>query len=556
MPTKDIVALKNTSQADILNAIKYDASLSYQQRIPDATKANIQDVMRNLQSYRPHFNEFIDAMVNRIGLVWARNTSWTNPLAEFKRGMLEFGDTIEEIQVGLLQAHTYDPDKDYSAGTLFGQEIPLVQSNFHKVNRQNFYRVTVNENLLVRAFLSGEGVNDFARMLMEAPMTSDQWDEFLLTCSLFAEYEANGGFYHVNVPDVARMESNADDARMALRKMRAMADNLRFMSTKYNASRMPTRVDPDDLVIFTTPEFNAAVDVNALAAAFNMDRANVRGRIVPIPSENFGIDGCQAIMTSRDFFVIADQLFEMRSQPNAASLATNYFLHRWEVISASRFVPAVMFTTKSGQDQITITHSITDVPAPTIVAMGDGTVPTSVARGGMVALTTAATDAVVPSDAPQANAVVWSLAGQTSTRTYITQTGVVHAGIDEEATALTVTARSAFISPTNTRLDGNTGTLTLNVTGDTSMLTWPEQGLVSTIQIAGYDVAGVASGTTTYSLTLPTGTTVSKSSVKVGTYNSADVTTTVTKVSGGYTVAISVDPGTGPAVAYTVNVTA
>ena len=38
MPTKDIVALKNTSQADILNAIKYDASLSYQQRIPDATQ--------------------------------------------------------------------------------------------------------------------------------------------------------------------------------------------------------------------------------------------------------------------------------------------------------------------------------------------------------------------------------------------------------------------------------------------------------------------------------------------------------------------------------------
>ena len=106
MPTKDIVALKNTSQADILNTIKYDASLSYQQRIPDATKANIQDVMRNLQSYRPHFNEFIDAMVNRIGLVWARNTSWTNPLAEFKRGMLEFGDTIDEIVVGLLQAHT------------------------------------------------------------------------------------------------------------------------------------------------------------------------------------------------------------------------------------------------------------------------------------------------------------------------------------------------------------------------------------------------------------------------------------------------------------------
>ena len=72
------------------------------------------------------------------------------------------------------------------------------------------------------------------------------------------------------------------------------------------------------------------------------------GRMVTIPQDRFGINGCQAILTTKDFFVIADQTFETASQWNPAALQNNYFLHHWQVISASRFVPAIMFTT--GQD--------------------------------------------------------------------------------------------------------------------------------------------------------------------------------------------------------------
>src|SRR5205085_2463831 len=149
--------------------------------------------------------------------------------------------------------------------TLFSRETPEVQANFHTINRQDFYKVTINESLLNRAFLDPTGLSGFINQLMEAPSNSDQLDEFLLTCSLFREYESNGGFYHVNVPDVRNLDSSGDDARLALRKMRAMADNLKFLSTKYNAAHMPIFARPEQLVIFASPEFNAAVDVDALA---------------------------------------------------------------------------------------------------------------------------------------------------------------------------------------------------------------------------------------------------------------------------------------------------
>ena len=555
MPTKDILPLKNTSNVAILNAIKYDATLSYQNRIPDATKANVQDVVRNLASYRPHWNEFVDALVNRIGLVIARNQSWTNPLGEFKRGILEYGDTIEEVQTGLLLAHRYDPDREYGEKVLFSQELPDVQSNFHTVDRQEFYKVTINDTLLKRAFLSGSGLSEFASQLMEAPATSDQWDEFILTCSLFAEYEKNGGFFHVKVPDVSNMDSNQADAQGALRKLRAYADNLTFMSTRYNAAHMPMAAKRDELVIFCTPEFQSGIDVNGLAAAFNVSFADAHGRIIPIPQEMFGIDGCQAIMTTRDFFVIADKVFEMTSQYNAASLGTNYFLHRHEVISASRFVPAILFTTNDTEASITINHTVASVAAPTILALSDGTVPTSIARGGMIPLSGQATVTSTPADAVQPTAVVWSLTGANSTRTYITQAGVLHCGGDETATSLTVKATSVYVDPANPRLDSKSATLAIPVTG--AMLpAWPEAGSIQSINIKGTEVPGVAVGTLTYTITMPTGTTLKASDVTVGTVNSADVSVTVTKTNATtYTIAIVVDGSdTAAAATYTVTV--
>ena len=555
MPTKDILPLKNTSNVAILNAIKYDATLSYQNRIPDATKANVQDVVRNLASYRPHWNEFVDALVNRIGLVIARNQSWTNPLGEFKRGILEYGDTIEEVQTGLLLAHRYDPDREYGEKVLFAQEIPDVQSNFHTVDRQEFYKVTINDALLKRAFLSGSGLSEFAGQLMAAPSTSDQWDEFILTCSLFAEYEKNGGFFHVKVPDVSNMDSSQADAQGALRKLRAYADNLTFMSTRYNAAHMPMAAKRDELVIFCTPEFQSGIDVNGLAAAFNVSFADAHGRIIPIPQEMFGIDGCQAIMTTRDFFVIADKVFEMTSQYNAASLGTNYFLHRHEVISASRFVPAILFTTNDTEASITINHTVASVAAPTILALSDGTVPTSVARGGMIPLSGQATVTSTPADAVQPTAVVWSLTGANSTRTYITQAGVLHCGGDETATSLTVKATSVYVDPANPRLDSKSATLAIPVTG--AMLpAWPEAGSIQSINIKGTEVPGVAVGTLTYTITMPVGTTIKATDVTVGTVNSADVGVTVTKTNATtYTVSIVVDGSdTAAAATYTVTV--
>jgi hypothetical protein len=440
----------------------------------------------------------------------------------------------------LLKAKSYDPDREYLEKDLFGTERPDVQANFHKVNRQDYYKITINEPLLQRAFLETGGLSSFVSQLMDAPTTSDQWDEFLLTCQLFSEYESNGGFFKVNVPDVASLESNAADARAVLRKMRAMADTLTFMSTRYNAARMPTFALRDDLVLFVTPEFKAAVDVEALAAAFNLNMADMYGRIIPIPEEQFGISGVQAIMTTKDFFVIADQRIETASQWNPVALHNNYFLHHWQVISASRFVPAVMFTTQGGDEIINVVTPVVSVSAITGVDSDGDAVTDEVLRGEVYAFNA---DAVTDPANGVNTGVRWSVSGYTSSRTYISRTGVLHVGGDEGAATLTVTATSTWLDADNLRRDGETATITLDVSG-VAVPEWPESDPVTGITVDGVAVSpAFAAGTFTYTVDLAPGATITPDDVEVTGPEANDVEVTVNEAGTVATISVPTAPG-------------
>lgn len=460
----------DTDNVQILNAIRKNASSEYQRRIPEATKANIQDTVNKLVTNGMMRNEFIDALVNQIGLVVVRSLNWDNPLAKFKRGMLQYGDTIEEIQAGLVSAYVYDPDRDEMERALFGQERPNVQASLHKINRQNYYKITINQDMLRRAFTSDTGLIDLVNEFMNVPTVSDNHDEFLAMSSLFRVYDDAEGFFRVNVPDISDLDtSDRENASVFLKKVRSMADTLQFLSPHYNASGMHVAAKADDLELFITPEANAAIDVDALAAAFNTDRASVPSRITVIPREHFRVPNVQGILTTRDFFVVADSLYETRSQPNPVGLYDNYFLHHHQVLSVSRFVPAVAFTTDPGT-VITIEDNPVASVAPIEVRERDlESVVTSVKRGEYYQILGSA---VTTPEGGVNDAIRLSISGENvSPFTYITQTGALHVSLMETADEITVTATAVADQ-------SKTATVTLEVTGDRAQL-WTNPQVVA-----------------------------------------------------------------------------
>lgn len=464
MSTLELTDFNNPDNAEIFNAIRNGASNEYQHRIPAADKADQSATINALLNWTPSMNEFIYSLVNVIGMQIFKNTVWTNPLAKFKRGMLATGDTIEEVMNGLLEAHRYNPNNEYLEEAIFGTERPETQVNFHKINRKDYYKLTVNTATLRQAFTTPQGLAEFISNLMSTPQTSDQWDEFLIISRLFKTWHDAGGYFNVNVPDVgAYSDPDVDSAesRFMLRQLRQMGNTLPFLSTRYNPAGMPVFASRDELELIITPEADAALDVEALAGAFNIDKAQFSARKTVIPSEHIGIKGFQAMLTTNGFFVIADTVLETQSANNPVGLTTNYFLHHQGVYSASRFAPAVLFTSEEESTPIIINDTpVIAISAPTLLD-ANGDAATDIIRGNSYQVVS-----TVSNNGGDNDVVVFALTGENSPRTHLWNTGFLVTSVDESSTSIVIHVQSQ----NNPAL---TNSATFAVVGELAQL-WPD----------------------------------------------------------------------------------
>ncbi len=325
----------------LLNAIRNDASISYQERVPQATQDNIKEYGSAVLSFSATTNEFLDALINRIGKVIITSRLYKNPLSMFKKGMLDYGESIEEIFVSLAKARIYSPET--AEDEFMKRVIPDVKSIFHKIDYKNFFKVTVQRRDLERAFLSAEGVYTLVDNIIQSLYTGAEYDEFLITKQLIVEYANKGFFYEVQIP-----EPSADNIHDLVTQVKSYSNQLEFLSTKYNPMGVPTYSDKSRQYIIMDTSIDAMIDVNVLAAAFNMDKAEFMGRKVLI--DNFGeLTGAKIALVDETFFQIYDVLLQFESVRNPEGLYWNYFLHKWNVFSVSRFAPAILFTTAENE---------------------------------------------------------------------------------------------------------------------------------------------------------------------------------------------------------------
>ncbi len=413
------MAIKGMSKATperILNTIRANASDEYQNRVPVATRDNIAEVGNAITNYEPTRNEFLNALINRIGMVIIQSRLYENPLRSFKKGMLEFGKDIEEVFVEIAKAQTYDPET--AETEVFKRVIPDVKTIFHRMNRQDFYKVTISNDQLRTAFLSYRGIEDLIGRIVDSLYSGDNYDEFLLMKNLMNDYGAKGLFYPITVTEV----TDEATAKKLTVNLRSTAKTLGFMSNQYNAQGVHTFTPIEDIVIFMTPQTEALMDVESLARAFNLEYADFLGHVVIV--DNFGgLENVQALMVDKQWFMVYDTLFNFTEQYNAQGLYWNYFFHHWQILSTSQFANAIAFTTET--------------PSVTSVTLSPKTATAS--KGQKVQLT-----ATVVATGMATETVTWVVTGSSDVKSTITSSGELFIASDEPNTELTVTATSVF----------------------------------------------------------------------------------------------------------------
>lgn len=360
MPRRIAQSTLNASTLDILNVIRQNASYEYQSSVPEVTQAtDIPRVGEIICGTPALSNQFINALVNRIALVVVNSATFNNPYNILKKGYIEFGESVEEIFVNIAKVVEYTPEKGEARE--FKRTLPDVKSVFHTMNWRVMYPVTIQDEDLRMAFLSMEGVQNLIAKITDSVYTAAEYDEFLLFKYLLIKGVSHGKMKPVSVGDGTDLKDSAV-------QFRAISNKLQFMSSEYNEFGVKTNTPKERQIIFMDSLFNAQFDVEVLASAFNMDKADFMGRLFLIDdftsfdNERFDViransDGIEevtaaelayfanikAIILDENWFQVYDNTNKFTEKYVASGLYWNYFYHVWKTVSYSPFSNAVVF---------------------------------------------------------------------------------------------------------------------------------------------------------------------------------------------------------------------
>lgn len=441
MSVKPAIKTLTNSSVDILNVIRENATQNYKEYVPKATpNANsIRQIGAVIMDYPALQNEFLNALVNRIGRVLITSKMYDNPWSMFKKGMLEFGETVEEIFVNMAKPFQFDPA--VAESNLFKREIPDVRAAFHIMNYQKYYKSTVSNDQLRQAFLSWQGITDLIAKIVDAMYTGANYDEFITMKYMLARHILDGHMYPVQIPNV-----ETANMKQIVSKIKGVSNQYEFQSNKYNLAGVYTHTLKRDQYMLINSMFDAEMDVEVLASAFNMSKAEFMGQRVlvdsfgsldkerlaelfvddttfkmPTESELTALDAIPVILVDRDWFMIFDNFYNFTEQYNGEGLYWNYWYHVWKTFSVSPFANNALF--------------VPGVPSVTSVTVSPKTVEAAVGQSVQF-------NAIVVTSNFAPKSVLWST---NSDKAIVDSSGKVT--LEEGATAsITVTATSTFDS--------------------------------------------------------------------------------------------------------------
>lgn len=339
---------------DLLNTIRDNASSMYQERIPEATRTNIEQVQQAMTDPNNAVvvNEFMSTLLNILIKQQLINKFFSDPLKSLKKGTKPLGDTVEEIYNNFIKAEQYNP----TGSTLLNRKLPDTKTLFHRMNRQDKYKITVSYEALAKAFSSYEKLGAYIQSIINTLYNSSELDEFVLIKQLIKQAYDNNAIKTVIVADPLASDTNA---KAFIKTVKTVSGDMQFPNSNNNAYLEAQSEDTKPIITFSRKDeqililsnpVDVAINVDVLASVFNMSVAefNDTRKIV---IDAFPDDRIVGALVDEQFFQVWDDLVFFTNFRNPEGLYDNYYLHVWQTLAYSILVNGVVFMTGSDEDE-------------------------------------------------------------------------------------------------------------------------------------------------------------------------------------------------------------
>lgn len=321
--------------AQKLNEVRLESTSRYQDVVPElmvenGTIANFTDltnVMTN-RAFTAQFNEFLGNLINRIGLTLIDYMEFSNPLAIFKKEVLESGDVVQRVFTNPATADDLGGVTPEQNAKVLGVYTPDTKAAYIRINRGeggngDIYKVTISRQQARRAFVSPQSLIEFLDSTVSTLVEGNEDDEYKYTKTLIGNAVKEN---KVVINPVATGLTTVEDLTQFVVDVKTLAKQFKFRSSAYNAfthfeesmgnpARVVTPLDRLSLIIESN--LMAKIDVEVLAAAFNMDKAEFMGRVVEVDTFQDVYPGLRCIVCDDRWLSIHDHMIEFDGFHNA-----------------------------------------------------------------------------------------------------------------------------------------------------------------------------------------------------------------------------------------------
>ena len=337
------------TNVDITNLVASMGSTDLHNRIGTATEQTIGKIGETILTYTATKNEFLDVLVNKICGQIFMNKVYTNPLSFFEKDPIPYGSTLESVFCDLIQAKNFNENfgsGNTEVGSLIGTEKPPVKTEYYSRNFAKKYKISVSDEQLRTAFMNANGLQNLINHVLTVPTNSRNFDDFQMMKGLLA----NASTKEVTLSTAYKTAADDVKAKELTKKTRAIVDRFGMMGNVFNIQGINTFTNPQNIVIITTPEVAAMLDVELLATAFNMEKAEMGRRIVKIDSfqkydsqnKKYVADpNVELMIVDEDYIQFRRTLQVSESFRNPDHLTTNVFTHNQGIAAVCGFVNAV-----------------------------------------------------------------------------------------------------------------------------------------------------------------------------------------------------------------------
>lgn len=323
-------------------------------------------------------------LLKQIAYVATQTRIFDNPLAQLEGDNIPLGWAGEETYINPVKGRQFDVN-DF-AGILQKYEAD-VKVQYLTVNMDLQYPVTITRDKIRQAFTSWADLENFINGIVNALYNGAYIGMFQYTKALVT------GAYVSNKAAIQTftLPTNEETGKAFVKKLRELHTLFQLPSTSYNAWQkvggagrpVTTWCAPEDIMLIIRADILATIDVDVLAAAFNMNKADFIGRVITV--DNFDIydddgnlitDGSAIIglICDRSWFKIKSQDMALDMWFNPNNRSWQYYLNVVKMYNYSLFANGVILATSMPSVPAT---AVTAAPKTVSIKAGEKAIVTS-----------------------------------------------------------------------------------------------------------------------------------------------------------------------------------